>query len=66
MDWVQFFGFILTIGGLFFWNRSESNSDRREMHSLIKEIKDENKSFHGRLCVLEERYIQILENKKGK
>lgn len=55
MDWTQFFGFILTIAGLFFWNRSESNSDRREMMGMIKAIQEEIKDFHGRLCAIEER-----------
>lgn len=66
MDWIQFFGFLFTIAGFFFWNRTEANADRREMHNLIKEMKNDNKIFHGRLCVLEERYIQILEKSKGK
>ncbi len=60
MDWTQ----VLTIIGanivLFFWLRTESNSDRRQMQQesaadrrdllqLIREIKDELKDFHGRL-----------------
>jgi hypothetical protein len=65
MDWVQFgtflivnFAFTLT---LWLWNRSESNSDRREMMTLLKAISDEMKDFHGRLCAIEERRIKILE-----
>lgn len=49
MDWTQFFGFILTIGGLFLWNRSESNSDRRDMMTMIRSIQEEMKDFHGRM-----------------
>jgi hypothetical protein len=55
MDWIQFFGFMFTIAGLFFWNRSEANSDRRDMLNLIKSIEHEMKDFHGRLCAIEER-----------
>lgn len=62
MEWAQFLGFLLTMSALFLWNRSESNADRREanadrkeMMNLIKEIKDEMKDFHGRLCAIEER-----------
>jgi hypothetical protein len=65
MDWVQFFGFILTIGGLFFWARTESNADRRQMTDILKEMKDEMKDFHARLLVLEDRYLRIKE-KEGK
>lgn len=64
MDWIQFFGFIITIGGLFLWSRTESNSDRREIMSLLKEMKDEMKDFHGRLLVLEDRYLRMKEEKK--
>jgi hypothetical protein len=53
MEWTQFFILIITLGGLFFWNRSEANSDRRQM---ALEMKD----FHGRLCIIEERYYQLM------
>lgn len=59
MDWIQFVLFMIGIVGLFFWNRSESNSDRREMMTLLKGIQDEMKDFHGRLCTLEEKYRQV-------
>lgn len=77
MDWIQFFGFILTIGGLFFWSRSEANADRRELrasieamkdstHSILSEMKNEMKDFHARLLVLEDRYLRIIEKKEPK
>ena len=41
---------------------------RRDLIELSREWKEESKEFHGRLCTLEEKYIQmmqrILENKK--
>lgn len=56
MDWAQFGILIITIGGLFAWlrsdialNRSESAADRRDLLQIIREIKDENKNFHGKL-----------------
>ncbi len=61
MDWMQFIGFILTVGGLFIWSRTESNSDRREIMNVLKEMKDEMKDFHGRLLVLEDRYLRMKE-----
>jgi len=65
MEWMQFIGFILTIGGLFFWSRTESNADRREIHSILREMQQEMKDFHGRLISLEERYLK-MKNKENK
>ncbi len=62
MDWTQVLTIIVANFGLFLWIRSEGNSDRREhaadrrdILSMIREIKDEMKDFHGRLCAIEER-----------
>lgn len=70
MEWSQFFGFLLTIAGLFFWNRSESRSDHRELKTstdaqllaIREDMKafrelwaQETRDFHGRLCSIEER-----------
>lgn len=59
-------GCIATIAGLnialFSWLRTdikeiktEAAADRRDLLTLIREIKDEMKDFHGRLCAIEER-----------
>lgn len=55
MDWIQFIIFIGSTVGLFFWNRSESRTDMRQMLSIIEGIQKEIKDFHGRLCTIEER-----------
>ena len=55
MDWTQFGIFILTLSGLFLWNRSESNNDRRDMVNILLGIQTEIKDFHGRLCAIEEK-----------
>lgn len=66
MDWTQFLVMLITVAGLFFWNRSESRNDVRHMETMIKdnaemirsihnEIHMEMKDFHGRLCALEEK-----------
>jgi len=46
---------LITISGLFIWNRAEANSDRRDMMNMIRSIDLEIKDFHGRLCAIEER-----------
>lgn len=71
MDWTQVLAIIGANIGIFFWLRTESAADRRQIQQenaadrrdllqLIREIKDEMKDFHGRLCAIEER------NKSGK
>ena len=66
MDWSQVLTIIAANIALFFWLRTESNADRRQMQQetsadrrdllqLIREIKDELKEFHGRMCSIEER-----------
>lgn len=66
MDWTQVIVIISANIGvmlpMFFWLRSEGNADRREhaadrrdILSLIREIQQESKDFHGRLCAIEER-----------
>jgi len=60
MEWTQFLILSVTIGGLFLWNRSEANGDRRDIVNLILNVKSETnaqidaiknemKDFHGRL-----------------
>lgn len=59
MEWTQFLILLVTIAGLFFWNRSESRNDYRHMEAktdaILNAIKDEIKDFHGRLCAIEEK-----------
>jgi galactokinase/mevalonate kinase-like predicted kinase len=60
MDWTQVFTIIGANVVLFFWLRTESSADRRQMQQeaaadrrdllqIIREIKEEAKDFHGRL-----------------
>lgn len=59
MEWYQVLSIIAANLAMFFWLRTEGNSDRREMTQMIREFKDEvqkeMKDFHGRLCAIEER-----------
>lgn len=55
----EFFILLVTIAGLFLWNRSESRSDYRHMEArteaIINAIREDIKDFHTRLCTIEER-----------
>lgn len=62
MDWTQFAVFLITMSSMFMWLKSdikdiktEAAADRRDLLQVIREIKDEQKDFHGRLCAIEER-----------
>lgn len=55
MEWSQFIILLITIAGLFLWNRSEARTDNRRALDLIDAIQKEMKDFHGILCGLEER-----------
>jgi hypothetical protein len=48
--WVGNIGIVIP---LFLWIRSESNADRREIHGILREMKDEMKDFHYRLLEIE-------------
>jgi hypothetical protein len=58
MEWYHVLSIIIGQAALyfpmFFWIRSEANSDRRDFIKLMIEMKDEMKDFHGRLCKIEE------------
>jgi len=53
MEWTQFIIMFVTILGLFFWQRTESRNDNRElrnsMETQLSAIHQEMKDFHGRL-----------------
>lgn len=73
MEWLQAFMIAgSTIGGCY-WMHRESRSDMREhkaeMKAISEKIQSETKDFHGRLCTLEERYLQMMQkylDSKGK
>jgi hypothetical protein len=58
MDWFQCLAIAgSTIGACWFMHRESV-----KMHQeLSKEIGKEMKDFHGRLCTLEERYLQMMQ-----
>ena len=45
--------FIGTVIALFLWNRSEANSDRRDMVNIVLAIQIEMRDFHNRLVEIE-------------
>lgn len=55
MEWAQVLIMLGTLAGLFLWNRSEANSDRRMFQQILIGIQDEMKDFHAKLIAIEER-----------
>lgn len=61
MEWLQ----VLTISGS---TLAACWYMHRENISMYREFEKETKDFHGRLCALEERYLQMMQRileKKG-
>lgn len=61
MDWIQFFGFILTVGGLFLWSRTEANADRRELRSSIDALRD---STQSQIAITHSLIIEMKDEMK--
>jgi hypothetical protein len=61
MEWTQvitvILGILLPMIGMMFKLQSD-------MHNLGRDIQSEIKDFHGRLCRLEERYLDVKSGKK--
>ena len=54
MEWLQAFMIAGSTIGACYWMHRENILERKEN---AKETKD----FHGRLCTLEERYVQMMQ-----
>lgn len=59
MEWFQVLTIIISVGGLFLWTNSKID---KLSENVTKEMRD----FHGRLCVLEEKYLQFRLDKERK
>lgn len=57
MDWIQVIIILAAFSGFFLFLFSKMDGIRKDIH-------DETKDFHGRLCALEEKYNQIIMPKK--
>lgn len=61
MEWLQ----VLTIAAstfgccLYFRRETKAQLDKMEEHG--RERDQENKDFHARICVIEEKYIQMMK-----
>jgi hypothetical protein len=60
MDWAQVLTLFLANAGMILWFRSEARSDWKHMDAKVdaymKEVQQERKDFHGRLCSIEEKH----------
>lgn len=59
MDWLQFLLALISIGSLIWKTRGDTKDDisklENKIENLLKEVRDDMKDFHGRLCTIEER-----------
>jgi hypothetical protein len=67
MEWLEVLTIILANMGLLLWSRLEARADHRMTLQIIKdietkidswkrEIDEEMKDFHGRMCVIDEKH----------
>lgn len=55
MEWLQVFTILGTNMAVFLWSRSEARHDQLELRQISRQIQDEMKDFHARMCILEEK-----------
>jgi len=57
MEWYQVLTIIVSVGGLFLWTNNKIDKVDEKMsertRDIIREIRDSNLDFHGRLAKLE-------------
>jgi len=61
MEWLQVLTIVGSTIGCCYYFRKETKEQIEELKQDARERAAENKDFHGRLCRLEERYIQMME-----
>ena len=80
MNWTQFVLFLVALGGMYYSLKSDAKEDRqrsaddrkdmiktiRAIETEIRDFHNQTREFHGRLCTLEERYLQIIQQKLSK
>lgn len=80
MDWLQFVLFLVALSGMYYSLKSDAKDDRqraaedrkdmiktiRAIEAEIRDFHTQTREFHGRLCTLEERYLQIIQQRLSK
>jgi len=61
MDWGQVLAIAAINIGLIALLRSDMKEMEKGFNSFKEEMLKETKSFHGRLCALEEKYYQMMQ-----
>jgi hypothetical protein len=66
MDWLQVFTIAGSTIGACYWMHRESKSENKQLADEFRcdsnRFREEMKEFHGRLCTIEERYLQMMQN----
>ena len=64
MDWIQVLTITASTIGCCLFFRRETNDHREQLAEQGRDSDKETKDFHSRMCVLEERYIQMMRNQE--
>ena len=57
MDWSQVATIVGANLGLFLWSVRQARTDFHQSLRMIESIQMEIKDFHGRLCAIEQRFV---------
>jgi hypothetical protein len=66
MDWLQVFTIAATTFGCCLYFRRETKVQLDKMEEHGRERDQEIKDFHGRLCVIEEKHLQLVRDQADK
>lgn len=61
MDWLQVLTIVASTVGCCLYFRKETKAQLDKMEEHGRERDKESKDFHARMCVLEERYVQVIK-----
>jgi hypothetical protein len=65
MDIISLMLILLTISGLFVWNRAEARADVRHMDNKIDAIRELSREIHTEMKDFHYRLIEIEKNRKS-
>lgn len=61
MEWLQAFMIAGSTIGACYWMHKENKDSYKDSSAKFDKFQEETKDFHARLCVLEERYLQMMQ-----
>lgn len=64
MDIISLVIILITIAGLFIWNRTEGRSDIRHMDAKLESMRNLNLAIHDEIKDFHNRLVEVEKNRK--